>query len=217
LAETLTNIFENGEEAFGYAAVEDLGDGRGYTAGRVGFTTGTGDALELIELYNRTSTTTQAKALTRYLPELRHLSSLNRCDTGRASTSQLHGFDKAWKVAALKDPAFPKAQDTLNDQMYMTPGRRFAATLNVTSPLGQALFYDTIIQHGWQLTEPDINIQRIIALTGERKENECESTYLTRFLHTRRSLLCCYPDTTWPDAADRISDLQGVLENKDLQ
>lgn len=52
---------------------------------------------------------------------------------------------------------------------------------------------DTIIQHGFQYTEPDINIVRLLALTGGRKENETEQAFLTRFLTVRRQLQCCYP------------------------
>ncbi|KAI9228923.1 MAG: lysozyme-like domain-containing protein [Piptocephalis tieghemiana] len=212
VAEVITNIFENSEEAFAYDAIEDIGDARGYTAGRVGFTTGTGDVQALVELYNRMSKSSQAKALAGYLPELTRLSSLSRCDPARASVDGLKGFDTAWKNAAHKDPEFARAQDTLNEQMYLTPGRRYAALNNVTSPLGQAIFYDTIIQHGWQITEPDINLPRILTLTGPRQKEESEAAYLGRFLHTRRTLLCCYPDNTWPKAADRISDLQSVLK-----
>lgn len=37
-----------------YAYIEDIGDGRGYTAGIIGFTTGTGDLLEVVERYDMT-------------------------------------------------------------------------------------------------------------------------------------------------------------------
>src|SRR6185437_9800653 len=49
--EQLTTVFENSTTTFRYDYVEDLGDGRGYTAGRVGFCTGTGDLLDVVERY----------------------------------------------------------------------------------------------------------------------------------------------------------------------
>src|SRR5690348_1229720 len=44
-AEMLTSLFENGTPVTQYAFAQDIGDGRGITAGRAGFTTGTGDLL----------------------------------------------------------------------------------------------------------------------------------------------------------------------------
>ena len=37
-----------------YTYIEDIGDGRGYTAGIIGFCSGTGDMLDLVEAYTRT-------------------------------------------------------------------------------------------------------------------------------------------------------------------
>ncbi|MDX6259147.1 MAG: chitosanase, partial [Kribbellaceae bacterium] len=34
-----------------YKYIEDIGDGRGYTAGIIGFCSGTGDMVDLVELY----------------------------------------------------------------------------------------------------------------------------------------------------------------------
>lgn len=36
-----------------YAYIEDIGDGRGYTAGIIGFCSGTGDMLELVRAYTQ--------------------------------------------------------------------------------------------------------------------------------------------------------------------
>jgi hypothetical protein len=52
---------------------------------------------------------------------------------------------------------------------------------------------DAIIQHGYQYVEPDINIVRLLTLTGPRRPNESEQNYLMRFLTVRRELQCCYP------------------------
>src|SRR5437870_4798044 len=50
-AEQLTSLFENGRIELQYSYAEDLGDGRGITTGRAGFTTADGDALEVVTLY----------------------------------------------------------------------------------------------------------------------------------------------------------------------
>lgn len=48
-----------------------------------------------------------------------------------------------------------------------------------------------------QYVESDINLPRIIELTGPMGANETEKEYLTRFLTTRRQLVCCYPGDVW--------------------
>ncbi|KAJ1645742.1 hypothetical protein LPJ64_002719, partial [Coemansia asiatica] len=47
IALQITNIYENGDTKFHYDYCENLHDGRGYTAGIVGFCTGTADAWEV--------------------------------------------------------------------------------------------------------------------------------------------------------------------------
>jgi chitosanase len=69
-AEQLINLFENGSTESHYDYVESLHDGRGITAGKVGFTTANADRLR--ELAEEESD----------------------------STAGLNGFTKAWKVAA---------------------------------------------------------------------------------------------------------------------
>lgn len=55
------------------------------------------------------------------------------------------------------------------------------------------MYVDAIIQHGYQYTEPHINVLRLLELTGPRQQDESEQQYLTRFLTTRRQMQCCYP------------------------
>src|SRR5258706_11825843 len=66
-AEQLTSLFENGTIEIQYGYAEALGDGRGITAGRAGFTTPTGDALEGVQLY---TSQRPRNLLAPFLPEL---------------------------------------------------------------------------------------------------------------------------------------------------
>ncbi|RKP08232.1 glycoside hydrolase [Thamnocephalis sphaerospora] len=212
MAQRITSVFENGDTAEHFDYVENLGDGRGFTCGVVGFTTGTGDALTVIEEYTIKK---KNNPLAVYLPELRRISKLDTCDKGRADVSKLGDYAKAWKTAA-KDPLFSAVQRDVVRGMYLDPARRFAKKANIASPFGIAIFYDTIIQHGWQLVEPDINLQRLMELTGPRG-SRTEAKYLSDFLTTRRRMLCCYPDNIWPESASRAADLQGVLKTNNME
>ena len=51
-----------------YGSIEDTGDGHGYTAGIIGFCTGTDDLLTLVERYTEDH---PDNGLARYLPALR--------------------------------------------------------------------------------------------------------------------------------------------------
>ncbi|ORY08107.1 lysozyme-like protein, partial [Basidiobolus meristosporus CBS 931.73] len=210
-AQILTNVFENGSPVFGYPNCEILGDKRGYTCGRVGFTTGTGDALAVIDRY--TGGQEAYSPFAKYTKRLQELDQLSLCDNRRNDTTGLEGFDKVWIQAACRDPRFRHAQDAVNDEMYFTPAMKFAGKVLLETNIGKAVFYDTIVQHGWQVNEDQINIVQIMKLTGPRG-NMTEVEYLEKFLSVRRQMLCCYPDHTWPQSADRISDLQSVLKDK---
>src|SRR3954449_10864027 len=50
-----------------YGYIEDIKDGRGYTAGIIGFCSGTGDMLDLVKLYK---TRKPGNVLQKYLPAL---------------------------------------------------------------------------------------------------------------------------------------------------
>ncbi|KAI8049887.1 lysozyme-like domain-containing protein [Syncephalis plumigaleata] len=217
IIEGITNTFENGTPEYAYGKCEHLDDGRGYTCGRIGFTTGTGDALWVVERYvqQRGSNNT---ALARYLPELRRLAALPNCDmNGKESIQHLEGFPAAWTMADQQDTKlFRHIQDSINEEHYLVPALKFAHKHGVTTPLGQAIFYDTVVQHGYAVTEDNIDLQRVITLTGARHVNETETQWLDRFLVTRGQMLCCFPDSVWPASADRVHDLRELLRRGQL-
>src|SRR5690348_7004055 len=53
-----------------YKYIEDIGDGRGYTAGIIGFCSGTGDMLEVVQAY---ADAKPGNILAKYLPALRNV------------------------------------------------------------------------------------------------------------------------------------------------
>ena len=93
LAQELVASAENStldwRSAYGY--VEDIGDGQGYTAGTVGFCTGTHDLLTLVERYTKAH---PGNGLARYLP------ALHQVDGTDSHKGLDPGFTAAWKAEA---------------------------------------------------------------------------------------------------------------------
>jgi chitosanase len=120
-----------------YKYIEDIDDGRGYTAGIIGFCSGTGDMLDLVELYKSRKS---GNVLAKYLPALRKVN-------GSDSHSGLDpNYTKDW-VTAAKDSVFKKCQDDERDRVYFNPAVSQAKKDNLRA-LGQFIYYDAIVMHG---------------------------------------------------------------------
>ena len=119
VADQIISVFENDTPRIQYGYAEDLDDGRGITAGRAGFTSATGDMLDVIERYTEIQ---PDNPLAKYLPRLEELAA-----TENASTEGLDGLIEAWELAA-EDEAFRKVQDEVVDEEYYGP-----ATVHVRS------------------------------------------------------------------------------------
>ena len=120
-----------------YAYIEDIGDGRGYTGGIVGFTSATGDMLQLVEAYARQR---PASALAQFVAALRQVN-------GTSSHTGLGApFVRAWQQAAT-DGVFQQLQDRERDQMYFDPAVMQAKNDGLGT-LGQFIYYDAMVMHG---------------------------------------------------------------------
>ncbi|MEU7902869.1 chitosanase [Actinoplanes sp. NPDC049118] len=120
-----------------YDYIEDLHDGRGYTGGIVGFTSGTSDMLALVTEYTKRS---PGNRLAPYLPALRAV------DGSDSHAGLDPGFPAAWKAAAA-DPVFQKTQEDERDRMYFDPAVALATADGVRA-LGQFAYYDAAVMHG---------------------------------------------------------------------
>ncbi|MFJ2441572.1 chitosanase [Streptomyces sp. NPDC087658] len=120
-----------------YGTIEDVGDGNGYTAGIIGFCSGTNDMLQLVEAYTKSH---PDNPLAPYLPALREVD-------GTDSHEGLDpGFPAAWARAA-KSADFREAQDRTRDRLYFDPAVRLAK-LDGLGTLGQFIYYDAMVLHG---------------------------------------------------------------------
>ena len=120
-----------------FTYIEDIGDGRGYTGGIIGFCSGTGDMLQVVQAYTAAE---PHNPLARFIPALEHVN-------GTASHAGLGApFVAAWHESAA-DPLFQRAQDRERDQVYFDPAVR-AAKRDGLSTLGQFIYYDAMVMHG---------------------------------------------------------------------
>ncbi|QKW30635.1 chitosanase [Streptomyces seoulensis] len=120
-----------------YKYIEDIGDGRGYTAGIIGFCSGTGDMLDLVQLYAGRES---GNVLAKYLPALRRVN-------GTDSHAGLDpDFPKDWHTAA-KDAVFQQAQNDERDRVYFGPAVAQGKADGLRA-LGQFAYYDAIVMHG---------------------------------------------------------------------
>ncbi|GAA5071175.1 chitosanase [Streptomyces similanensis] len=120
-----------------YKYIEDIGDGRGYTAGIIGFCSGTGDMLDLVQLYAGRES---GNVLAKYLPALRRVN-------GTDSHAGLDpDFPKDWRTAA-KDAVFQQAQNDERDRVYFGPAVAQGKADGLRA-LGQFAYYDAIVMHG---------------------------------------------------------------------
>ncbi|MFI5805256.1 chitosanase [Streptomyces sp. NPDC051561] len=197
-----------------YTSIRDVGDGNGYTAGVIGFTSGTHDMLQLIQDYTKTH---PDNSLARYIPALEKVD-------GTASHEGLDpGFTQAWKHAA-KEPDFRKAQDDARDKYYFKPAVDLAK-MDGLGTLGQFIYYDAMVLHGPGLDKRGFYGIRETARKKVKAPSEvegkakakAEQDYLNAFLDETREVLRTKKtlnDTSRIDTAQRVFLKKGNMNFK---
>ena len=181
-----------------YAYIEDIGDGRGYTAGIIGFCTGCGDLQALVEHYTEVK---PDNVLAKYLPALKEKGSFDDSHDGLDPN-----FTSDWKTAA-SDPAFQKAQDDERDRVYFNPSVEQAKADGLQA-LGQFIYYDAIVMHGPGDDSVSFGGIRAAALSNAKPpaQGGDEVQYLEAFLDARVAAMKteeAHEDTTRVDTAQR--------------
>ncbi|MFI1414381.1 chitosanase [Streptomyces sp. NPDC020707] len=188
-----------------YQYIEDIGDGRGYTAGIIGFCSGTHDMLDLVELYTRRK---PDNPLAGYLPALR------RVDGSDSHEGLDPGYPDAWRRAA-QDQVFKQAQNDERDRVYFNPAVQRGKADGVGT-LGQFTYYDAIVMHGNGGDSTSFGSIRDRALGRARPpaQGGDEVTYLNAFLDARVWAMKqeeAHSDTSRVDTAQRV-----FLRNRNL-
>ncbi|WP_369780234.1 chitosanase [Streptomyces sp. R33] len=188
-----------------YKYIEDIDDGRGYTAGIIGFCSGTGDMLDLVEYYTDVK---PGNVLAKYLPALRQVD-------GTDSHKGLDpNFTKDWAKAA-QDGEFKKAQDHERDRVYFNPAVKQGKSDGVGT-LGQFIYYDAIVMHGDGTDSTSFRNIRKRALSKAKPpaQGGNETTWLNAFLDARVWAMKqeeAHSDTSRVDTAQRVFLKKGNL------
>ncbi|HEY8079082.1 MAG TPA: chitosanase [Labilithrix sp.] len=211
-AEMLTSVWENGTTVLQYGYCENIKDGRGYTSGRAGFCSGTGDAFLVVKCAGASS------PMAKYLPALDKLDQTYE-STGKdqASTTTLDAVGKycADWTASAADDGFRACQDQVVSQLYFEPALAQAKSQGLTTALTKAELYDAEINHG------DDGVADLVkqatadvgAVAGTRTIDQ-ESAWLQAFLARRLAVLKA--DPTWAQAVDRIATYEAARRAKNF-
>ncbi|WP_327256193.1 chitosanase [Streptomyces sp. NBC_01244] len=188
-----------------YKYIEDIDDGRGYTAGIIGFCSGTHDMLELVEYYTQIK---PGNVLAKYLPALR------KVDGSDSHAGLDPNFTKDW-VKAASDSVFKKAQDHERDRVYFNPAVSRGKSDGV-GVLGQFTYYDAIVMHGDGDDSTSFRNIRKRALTKAKPpaQGGNETTWLNAFLDARVWAMKqeeAHSDTSRVDTAQRVWLKKGNL------
>ncbi len=196
------SVFENSTQEIQYCYMENIHDGRGYTAGKAGFTSATGDLYEFVKKYQRVNHNT---VLAKYLPELKRLAADSDPDV-----KGLRGLLKDYRAECHRSD-FVTAQDELVDEMYKSPAREYVKSLGLASPLAYLIVYDTLIQQG-DGDDPD----SFKGVLERMKPSTGETEFLSSFLKARESILMNASDegtrVEWRKSVDRVYALRRILE-----
>jgi chitosanase len=200
LVSSAENSTLNWRSQYGY--IEDIRDGRGYTAGIVGFCSGTSDMLALVSEYTRRK---PGNVLARYLPALRAV------DGSDSHAGLDPGYPAAWRAAAT-DPVFQKAQEDMRDRTYFGPAVTLARADGLRA-LGQFAYYDAAVMHGMS----GLRVMRAEAVKAARtpRQGGDETVWLDAFLDARvRAMQVeeAHSDTSRVDTAQRVFLRAGNLD-----
>ena len=189
-----------------YTYIEDIGDGRGYTGGIIGFCSGTGDMLEMVTAYTQRE---PGNPLASYLPALKKVN-------GTASHTGLGTpYVTAWHKAA-SDVVFQQSQDAERDSTYFDPSVSQGKSDGLHA-LGQFIYYDAIVMHGPGDDGTSFGGIRKAAMKKARTpaQGGDETAYLNAFLDARVAAMKteeAHSDTSRVDTEQRVFLKAGNLD-----
>jgi chitosanase len=196
MAYEITSTAENSTKDWTgvYGYIEDIADGRGYTAGLVGFTTANGDLLDVILAYNALS---PGNPLSGYVSKLTTLKNEGEGSSAGSRANTLLGttFKTQWTSLAGSDPALRQAQRQIREQQYWLPAFQQAVRDGVQG-LGLAILYDISVNHGPGDDPQSFGgiVATARAASPPPSAGGSETAYLTALKNARSAVLTAWGD-----------------------
>jgi chitosanase len=208
VAEAMTSIWENDTPKLDYAYSENINDGRGYTSGRAGFCTGTGDAIQVIDCYDKLRTAANGNLMAKYMPALTTINNkYNSTGDDQGDTSSLdaagnwvNDWGASYNTTATRAD-FKSCQDQISDVLYYTPAMDAATKYGLATALTRAALYDMWINQGDDTLVTATN--KALGVTAKIGGGVTEDQWLQKFIELRRDVLA--KDSTWKDSVDRVA------------
>ena len=171
--------------------IDNLGDGRGYTIGLVGFCTGTGDFLELLYYLRDLN---PVHVLLTFLPVIERI--MKSSDTG--SVVGLEKLPAVMRRIGKNDKLFMKATWYILKKLYWKPALDFCDEYGLKSELSRYIVYDTIVNFG------NLDVFRKYMVKGED-----EGLFLRKFLDVKQKTI--EDDESLGDTDNNRVDMQKKL------
>ena len=196
-AQAIVNLFETSSARGDYGAVTVIpGDTGHLSFGRSQTTLGSGNLHALLQRYC-------SNAGARFGPRLAPwLERVAQRDTTLDHELRLHNLLRA----TADDPVMREMQDLFFDEGYWQPAARIAAGMGITTPLGLAVVYDSLIQGSWK-TVRDLTIDHAghLAEFGER-------AWIEAYIATRHAWLAGHRRSDLRATAYRMEAFQRLAE-----
>jgi len=203
--QAIVNVFETGTPVGDYRCISILpGDPGHLTYGRSQASLASGNLARLVRGFCAQATSPASAALRPYLPRL------EACDVALDSDSALHALLRA----AAAEPAMQRAQDALFDRACWRPALRAAQSLNIETPLGVAVIYDSFVHGAWlrirnatnaRVGSPATGATLAMAPIGERG-------WIAAYIATRREWLARHANPLLRSATYRMDTFAALLE-----
>jgi len=219
----LTSIWENDTPTIEYAYSENIRDNRGYTSGRAGFCTGTGDAILVVECYDLAK---PGNVMQKYMPALIKIQAKFVASGGtvlQGSTADLDAvgsYTRDWGTAAT-DSVFRACQDYVVDAVYYGVAMKHVASKKFTTAVTKAALYDAQINQGE--TDPKFGVVKMMSLADAQAGALAnpptmadEDKWLAAFLYVRATIM--KNDSTWRTNTYRCANYEKLrlAKNWDL-
>jgi chitosanase len=165
----LVAMAENDNVRVNYDYAEDIHDGRGYTIGKVGFCSGTGDYIIVARCYNtlkpgnmlekywgRPDATGQSSDGLVHYGDAFFATHANQGDTTLIDSLAAGSTFVADCATAANDPEYDQCQDTMADADYMATALQHAAERGLNGVLTIGFLYDTELNLGEEDDSPTV-------------------------------------------------------------